>query len=68
MKKKEKEPAKSALSQTEKDVVSQSEEELADLLSRLHIPPGVALNDIFLDNQDMADQLHLCKRVTYQYA
>lgn len=32
-------------------------------LHSLQIPPGVALNDIFLDNQDMSEQLRLCKRV-----
>ncbi|HXS59049.1 MAG TPA: hypothetical protein VN726_23155 [Hanamia sp.] len=41
---------------------AESEKEIMDLLS-LHIPPGVALNDIFLDTQDMSEQLNSCKRV-----
>lgn len=40
-----------------------SEEEIINLLSRMHIPRGVALNDIFLDSQDMCDQLNVCKLV-----
>ena len=63
MKKKEKEPTKNTLPQTEKDLPTPSEEEITNLLAGLHIPPGVALNDIFLDNKDVSDQLHLCKRV-----
>lgn len=61
--KKEKRPPKTPKPPPEEAVPTPSEEEIANLLSRLHVPPGVALNDIFLDNQDMADQLHICKRV-----
>jgi hypothetical protein len=61
--KKQNKPSKTPLPPPEEAVPTPSEEEIADLLSRLHIPPGVALNDIFLDNQDVTDQLHICKRV-----
>lgn len=61
--KKEKKQSKTQLPQPEKGMDPQSEEELTGLLSRLHIPPGVALNDIFLDNEDVSRQLHICKRV-----
>lgn len=63
MKNKEEREPKTTLPQPENDLQAQSEEEITNLLSQLHIPPGVALNDIFLDNQDVSDQLHLCKRL-----
>ena len=62
MKKKEKSQPTTPLPQPEKDLQAQSEEEMADLISRLHIPLGVALNDVYLDTQDMAEQLRICKR------
>jgi hypothetical protein len=59
--KKEKKSPKTPLPPEEAQPTT-TEEELADLVCQIHIPPGVALNDIFLDNYDMAEQLHLCKR------
>jgi hypothetical protein len=63
MKEKGKKPSKAPLPQPEPEQLPESEEELTHLLNQLHIPPGVALNDIFLDAQDMSQQLNLCKRV-----
>jgi hypothetical protein len=63
MKKKENKPSNTQLPKPGQESLPESEEELVHLLTRLHIPPGVALNDIFLDAQDMAQQLNTCKRV-----
>ena len=63
MKKKENKPSKTPLPKPVQESPPESEEEIDQVIARLHIPPGVALNDIFLDSQDMSDQLHFCKRV-----
>jgi hypothetical protein len=63
MEKKEPKQPKAPLPQPEQEPLPESEEELTHLLNQLHIPPGVALNDIFLDTQDMSQQLNFCKRV-----
>lgn len=62
MKKKEKKQPETELPQPETKLTAESEKEIVDLLS-LHIPPGVALSDIFLDTQDMCKELNFCKRV-----
>ena len=63
MKKKEKKQPETSLPATENRILIESEEETAELISQLHIPPGMALNDIFIDQQEMSNQLGLCKRV-----
>lgn len=62
MKRKEKKQPETELPQPNTELAAESEQEIVDLLS-LHIPPGVALSDIFLDTQDMCKELNFCKRV-----
>jgi len=62
MKKKETKQPKTPLPQPEIERSAEPGEEIIDL-HLLQIPPGVALNDIFLDSQEMCDQLKVCKRV-----
>ena len=61
MKTSKKKQPKTPLPPPETVLPAESENEMI-YLHPVHIPPGVALNDIFLDAQDMSQQLSLCKR------
>lgn len=61
MKTSKKKQPKTPLPQPETVLPAEPEDEMI-YLHPVHIPPGVAISDIFLDAQDMANELHLCKR------
>lgn len=61
MKTSKKKQPKTPLPQPETELPAEAENEMIDLRP-VHIPPGVAISDIFLDAQDMGKQLSLCKR------